>query len=375
MLQPRQKVSLQQQLYLHEAKERLEAAAASDIGFVERLVWFWSNHFCVSVEKGPVRGIAGSYEREAIRPHALGHFRDMLLAVESHPAMLIYLDNARSLGPNSLAGQRQRRGLNENLAREILELHTLGVRTGYNQLDVTNLAKVLTGWTMISSRVDPERAGEFGFNPRMHEPGAHTVLGKAYPQDGVEQGRAALTDLARHPATAQHIATKLARHFVADEPPPALVERLTRSFLDTDGDLRELAAALVSSPECWQAARTKLKRPGEWLVCILRACGVSQPDVPYLVQALAQLGEPVWRPPAPNGFSDLAAVWLNGLSVRLDLANSLSWRVANLAHPLDVADVTLGPLASRETRTAIEFAENRQQAFTLLMMAPEFLWR
>jgi uncharacterized protein (DUF1800 family) len=370
-----QRLSPQQQIYLHEADARLKAAVSTNIGLVERLVWFWSNHFCVSADKGVVRAIAGAYEREAIRPHVLGRFQNMLVSAESHPAMLVYLDNAKSLGPNSVAGRRQQRGLNENLAREILELHTLGVRTVYDQKDVTNLAKVLTGWTVISLRVDPDRAGEFGFNPRMHEPGPHTVLGKTYAQGGVEQGRAALVDIARHPATARHVSTKLARHFVADEPPRALVERLTRSFLDTEGDLRELAAVLVSSPECWQGERTKLKRPGEWLVATLRACDVRELDVPYLVQALARLGEPLWRPPAPNGFSDLAPVWLNGLSIRLDFANSLSWRLANLAHPVEAAEVALGPLASRETQAAIAFAENRQQGFTLLMMAPEFLWR
>ncbi len=209
-----------QQLYLGDAKARIHAALAADLGFTERLVWFWSNHFCVSADKGGVRPICGAFEREAIRAHVLGRFGDMLQAVESHPAMLIYLDNARSIGPESIAGRRQKRGLNENLAREILELHTLGVRSVYTQDDVTRFANVITGWTVIGFRQDPARAGEFVFNPNMHQPGAQTVIGRSYPDTGVEQGRAVLAALARHPATARHVASKLARHFVADDPPP-----------------------------------------------------------------------------------------------------------------------------------------------------------
>src|SRR6476646_7640867 len=224
---------LPQQIYLAEAKARIDAALAAEIGFVERLVWFWSNHFCVSADKGNVRQICGAYEREVIRANVLGRFGDMLLAVESHPAMLIYLDNARSIGPASIAGLRQRRGLNENLARESLELHTLGVRTVYTQDDVTSFAKVVTGWTVIPPRQDPARGGEFTFNPRMHEPGTQKVAGESYADAGFDQGRRVLADLARHPATAKHIATKLARHFVADDPALALVERLTKRFLDT----------------------------------------------------------------------------------------------------------------------------------------------
>ena len=237
-----------QQIYLDEAKARIHAALGAEIGFAERLVWFWSNHFCVSADKGNVRPICGAYEREAIRQHVLGRFGEMLLAVESHPAMLIYLDNARSIGPGSVAGLRQKRGLNENLAREILELHTLGVRSVYTQDDVTNFANVITGWTVIPFRQDPARAGEFVFNPNMHQPGSQTVIGKNYADAGVEQGRAVLAALARHPATAKHVAIKFARHFVADEPPPALVERLGKRFLATQGDLKELAKTLITAP-------------------------------------------------------------------------------------------------------------------------------
>jgi uncharacterized protein (DUF1800 family) len=353
-------------------KARFHAALIAEIGFVERLVWFWSNHFCVSADKGNVRQICGAYEREVIRANVLGRFADMLLAVESHPAMLIYLDNARSIGPDSIAGLRQRRGLNENLAHEILELHTLGVRTVYTQDDVTRFANVITGWTVVSFRRDPVRGGEFEFNPRMHQPGAQTVIGKSYPETGWEQGRAVLAALARHPATAKHIATKLARHFVVDEPPPALVERLTRRFLATQGDLKELAKALVAAPEAWEAPRAKLKRPGEWVVAALRAVGATPADIGPLMQAHNLLGEPLWRPTAPKGFADESATWLDGLAQRLDIANQFARRLGGDADPRDVFEQALAPIASDETRQAITRAESRPQALALLFMAPEF---
>jgi uncharacterized protein (DUF1800 family) len=361
-----------QQIYLAEAKVRFDMALGAEIGFVERLVWFWSNHFCVSADKGNVRPICGAYEREAIRAHVLGRFGDMLLAAESHPAMLIYLDNARSIGPDSIAGQRQKRGLNENLAREILELHTLGVRTVYTQDDVTRFANVITGWTVIPLRQDATHGGEFVFNARMHQPGPQVVIGKSYSDSGVEQGRAVLAVLARHPATAKHVATKLARHFVADEPPPALVERLSKRFLATQGDLKEVSKTLVTSPEAWEAPRAKLKRPGEWIIASLRALGVTPPDVGPVMQAHNLLGQPLWRPPAPNGFADESAPWLDGLTQRLDIANQLARRAGAAVDPREAFEETLAPLASTETRQAITRAESRPQALALLLMAPEF---
>jgi uncharacterized protein (DUF1800 family) len=361
-----------QQIYLAEAKARIQAALGAEIGFLERLVWFWSNHFCVSADKGNVRQICGAYEREVIRAHVLGRFSDMLLAAESHPAMLIYLDNARSIGPDSIAGLRQKRGLNENLAREILELHTLGVRTVYTQEDVTRFANVITGWTFVPFRQDPVRGGEFEFNPRMHQPGAQTVIGRSYPDAGVQQGRDVLAALARHPATAKHVAAKLARHFVADEPPPALVERLAKRFLATQGDLKEIAKTLVTAPEAWEAPRAKLKRPGEWVVGMLRAAGITPPDIGPVMQAHNLLGEPLWRPSAPKGFADESAPWLDGLAQRLDIANQFARRLGAEADPREVFEQALAPLASSETRQAVLRAESRPQAFALLFMAPEF---
>src|SRR5262245_13157882 len=361
-----------QQIYLDEAKARLAAALGAEIGFAERLAWFWSNHFCVSADKGGVRPLAGAFEREAIRAHVLGRFVDMLEAVETHPAMLIYLDNARSIGPNSVAGRNRGRGLNENLAREILELHTLGVRTVYTQDDVTSFAKVITGWTVIPVRQDPARGGEFMFNPRLHEPGTQRVVGQSYADAGFDQGRRVLADLARHEATAKHVAYKLARHFVADDPALTLVDRLSKRFLETEGDLKEVAKALVAAPESWAAPRGKLKRPAEWIVGALRATGVSPPDIGPIMQAQNMLGEPLWRPPAPNGFADDDATWLDGLSQRLDVANQLANRIAAAADPAAVFEETLAPIASAETKRTIMRAESRPQALALLLMSPEF---
>jgi uncharacterized protein (DUF1800 family) len=353
--------------FLAEAGARINAAHNAGIGFVERLVWFWSNHFCVAGTY-----MAGAYEREAIRPHVLGRFADMLQAVEGHPAMLDYLDNAQSIGPNSDEGIVRNRGLNENLAREILELHTLGVRTVYTQADVTNFAKVITGWTILPTRDNPEHGGEFVFNPRMHEPGEQTLIGKTYPGEGVQQGRNVLAELARHPATAKHIATKLARHFISDEPPPALIDRLTFRFFETEGDLKEVAKALVTAPEAWAPERAKIKRPSEWVVATRRAAGRKNINTQGMVGQQRLLGEWLWQPSAPTGYSDDNAAWLSGLKLRLQSANTFAQAVAADVDPRELVDATLGPLATAETRQAVARAETKVQALTLLIMAPEF---
>lgn len=367
---PRAPPPLPQQMFLAEAKARVDAAVSADTGFAQRMAWFWSNHFCVSADK--VVAVVGPYEREAIRPHIFGRFADMLAAVESHPAMIFYLDNERSIGPNSIAGLNRDKGLNENLAREILELHTLGVRSGYTQDDVTHFANVLTGWTIIPLNGNPDRGGEFVFNRRMHEPGEQVILARHYAENGAEQGRAVLNDLARHPATARHIAQKLAVHFVSDTPPQPLVDRLEKSFRDTDGDLKEVSRMLVTSPEAWAPARTKLKRPSEWIAAAMRLTGAKVP-LPRMVRSQALLGEPLWRPPAPNGFADLEAAWIDGLPRRLDLANEYAARIDPAADPNELLDQSLGALASPETRQTIARAESRRQAVALLLMAPEFL--
>jgi uncharacterized protein (DUF1800 family) len=355
--------------FFREAKVHYDAAITADIGVVERLVWFWSNHFCVNAD---VTVMAGAYEREAIRPHVFGKFADLLLAAESHPAMLIYLDNTSSMGPDSVAGINRNRGINENLGREILELHTLGVRAGYHQDDVVSLAKAITGWTIYPTTDNPDHGGEFLYHPRLHEPGPEMVLGKAYRDTGVEQGRAVLADLARHPATAEHVATKLARHFVADEPPPALIETLTKTFIDTDGDLWQVSKALVAAPESWSPDQAKIKHPSEWIVASIRAAGRNSGDIRLMVTALNRLGEPLWRPPAPKGFGDGNGDWLDGLAHRLDTANAIARNYGERLDPNATLETSIGPLASAETRNAVARAETRQQALALLLMAPEF---
>jgi len=356
-------------IYLQEAKLRTEAALAVEIGFVERLVWFWSNHFCISANK--IQSMSGAYEREAIRPHLLGKFVDLLLAAEGHPAMLFYLDQAASMGANSIAGINRARGLNENFAREILELHTLGVRSDYTQDDVIAFANVLTGWTFVSGE-NPEHGGEFIFSPRLHEPGPQKVIGKTYEDEGVEQGRAVLRDLAARPETAAHVATKLARYFIADVPPAPLVERMAKAFLDTGGDLNEVARTMISSPESWTLPATKLKRPNEWVVGMVRATGIVQADPVRFTAGQALLGEPLWRPGSPKGYPDDEASWIDGMGRRLDVANNFAERVAATADPKDIIETVFDSTVSDEVKQAVSRAESRQQALALLFMSAEF---
>ncbi|TPI24804.1 DUF1800 family protein [Mesorhizobium sp. B3-1-6] len=363
-------------IYRDEAQARFDKALAATPGFVERLVGFWSNHFCVSVAKAPVvRASAGAFEREAIRPFVLGRFADMLLAVEHHPAMLFYLDNRQSIGPDSRAGKQRGRGLNENLAREILELHTLGVGSGYAQADVTSFAAMLTGWTMAGREGRLGEPGSFVFNANAHQPGKAVLLGKTYPDGGMGQAEAALNDIARHPATARHIATKLARHFIADDPSPAAVARLATVFTKTDGDLRAIALTLIDMPEAWSTPLTKLRSPLDYVVALRRAVGATPGNEPQRsLRWLSVLGEPLWQPPGPNGFPDRTDAWASaeGLKTRLDIA----WQAAKQADDIGDPDETLASLigasVSAETRQAIARAESKQQGLALLLMAPEF---
>jgi len=361
--------------YRAEALARFQRATLAEAGFVERLVTFWSNHFCVSASKGgQVRIVAGAYEREAIRPHVLGKFADMLLAVEQHPAMLLFLDNQQSLGPNSRAGLNRQRGLNENLAREILELHTLGVGGGYSQGDVTSLARIITGWTYIGPQGRLGEPGTFIFNVNAHEPGPHALLGKSYADTGLTQGHDALRDLARHPSTAKFIATKLVRHFVADDPPQALVARLAQRFVKTDGDLKAVALELLDADEAWTAPLTKIRTPYEAVIATGRMLArVPEQPMRYLGN-LTVLGQPLWSPAGPNGFADSNDVWASpeGMKLRLDLAAQIAARVGDAFDPRELLEVIAGSAAGKETQLTIERAESRQQATALLLMSPEF---
>lgn len=372
---PPQPPNVVQNTFRNEALARIQRATIAECGFIERLVVFWSNHFCISANKGePARIWAGSFEREAIRPHVLGRFSDMLKAVEQHPAMLFFLDNQQSIGPQSKAGQNGKRGLNENLAREIMELHTLGVGSGYSQDDVTTLARIITGWTFAGRDGKLGVPGSFAFNANAHQPGPQVLLGKTYDDNGVGQGEAALADIARHPATAKFIATKFAAHFVADTPPPALVARLQATFRSTDGDLRALTLALLDSDEAWSAPLTKVRSPYEYLIGTARLLG-RIPDNPYqVIGGLNTLGQPLWTPPGPNGFPDSNAAWAapEGMKLRLDLAAQVSSKIADSIDARELLDVIAGDAASNETRQTIARAETRQQALALLLMSPEF---
>ncbi|MBR1089530.1 DUF1800 family protein [Bradyrhizobium manausense] len=371
---PAQPLNVIQKTFRAEALARLQRAMLVDCGFTERLVVFWSNHFCISASKGELARIwAGAFEREAIRPHVLGRFADMLKAVEQHPAMLFFLDNQQSLGPDSRAGQNRKRGLNENLAREIMELHTLGVGGGYTQEDVTSLARIITGWTFAGRQGQLGAPGSFVFNANAHQPGPQRLLGKTYESGGLAQGEAALADIARHPSTANFIATKFVRHFVADDPPPALVARLRDVFVKTDGDLKALATALVESDEAWKAPLTKMRSPYDFLIATGRLLARVPEDPGLYLNSLNLLGQPLWAPAGPNGFPDTAAAWAapEGLKLRLDIASQMGARLGPNIDPLDLLEFAAADAASVETRKTIERAESRQQALALLLMSPE----
>ncbi|MBS1165709.1 MAG: hypothetical protein H6R00_1734 [Proteobacteria bacterium] len=369
-------------LYETEIGARTLVAVTSQAPFVERLVHFWANHFAISADEPLETALAGSFEREAIRPHVLGRFEDMLLAVEQHPAMLLYLNQNRSIGPNSIRAKRaaekdptHKLGINENLAREILELHTLGVRTGYSQKDVTQFAFAMTGWTIVGQDGNEEaQAGTFEFRPQLHEPGPRTILGKTYDQKGADQAEALLRDVARSKATATHIATKLARHFVADSPSASLVGQLQSAFLKSGGDLPTVYRALVNSPEAWGPEASKFKTPWEWSVSALRALGAPPEQTTNIADTLKQLGQPVWRPQSPAGYDDLGASWAapDALIRRVEVAQRLARKADPTLDARAAASALLGPSLSKTTATEIARAESPATAIALLLVSPEF---
>ncbi|MEE9300415.1 MAG: DUF1800 domain-containing protein [Alphaproteobacteria bacterium] len=357
----------------HRKEVALRTRAQIEAGdpFHERLVAFWSNHFTVSVKKPHLFAIAGAYEREAIRPHVVGRFEDMLSAVLHHPAMLLYLDNVQSIGPNSPAGKRRHRGLNENLAREILELHTLGVDGGYAQEDVTELARILTGWSIGRQRDDVP--GGFAFHARAHEPGAKTLLGVRYPESGIEEGETAFAALTRHPSTARHIATKLARHFIADEPPDDAVSRLATIFRDTEGDLAALARSLVQEDAAWANPTAKVKTPNDFVVSALRATGVDA-DSKRLVGSLELLGQAPFAAPSPAGWPDTGEHWIGpGATLsRAEWALAFGRRLAGHRPHEALVATTIEPFVSASTRLTIERAPSEAEAIALVLASPEF---
>jgi uncharacterized protein (DUF1800 family) len=384
-----------------EVRAALTARVTTDRPFVERLVAFWSNHLCVSAgAKLLVASLAGSYERDAIRPHVLGRFVDMVLASAKHPAMLVYLDNFQSIGPTSRgvrAGRRGRaRGLNENYARELLELHTLGVNGGYTQGDVQELAEILTGWTVSGlgyrgraggnpprgARRDlPEPAPgtpiAFSFQELLHEPGSKTVLGERYDEAGVEEGERVIRALCRHPSTSQFVATKLAMHFIGDESSPAAVDRLAAAFRSSDGDLGVVSRALIEEPDAWREDARKFRAPQDWWVAVMRAFGAVEvrPNTPAV---LRQLRQPFWSPPSPKGFGDAMQDWADPDSLlnRGELSRSMSRQPAvGRLDPrtlLDVVDVPAGdPLHAMLADDKIPARER----IALAIAGPAFQWR
>jgi uncharacterized protein (DUF1800 family) len=355
-------------LYRRDVTAQLARLVTAEAPFRERLVTFWANHFTVSRRNGGVAGMACAYVREAIRPHVTGRFHDMLMAVMRHPAMLLYLDNATSVGPHSPLGLRRQLGLNENLARESLELHTVSPASGYTQADVTTYAAILTGWGIDMHRPDPG----FAFHPQMHEPGNKTLMGRTFPE-GEEGGVEMLAFLAAHPATHRHLATKLVRHFVADNPPPAAVARIEGVLRDTQGDLGAASIALTELPEAWTPF-AKLRMPEDYVIAVARAVNLPEGEPLNLLGPVNRLGQPPYSAPFPIGWPDTAAEWAGPQEImsKVDWAYSFSARAAQHVAAEDVASAALGPLLRPAIMQAIQHAGSRQEALTLLFTSPDF---
>jgi uncharacterized protein (DUF1800 family) len=370
-----------------EINARIDKHMSVEIGFVERLVLFWSNHFSMSVEKNEsVRGTLGQWERDVVRRHVLGNFRDMLHGTIKHPAMIAYLDNNFSIGPNSPAGQYWNVGFNENLAREILELHTVGSGGGYSEADVTAFAKMLTGWSYVGGwEADnnwnggtPQNKGQFIYRSQWHEPGSFDVMGKTFPAGDQEQVETLLDDLSVHPATAEHIAFKLVRHFITDHPTPEMVEPIKQKFLQTGGNLRAVALTLISLPEAWSTPLRKLRTPYEYTIAKYRALGRryknSEPWV--LSEELRALGQMQWEARSPEGYSDETPTWLNpdAMRVRLNVGQYVSYTFApdTERNVPKLADNLFGAALSPATRSRLVSAANSNDALTILFCSPEF---
>ncbi len=368
-----------------EVNARMVKALTTPAPFLERWTLFWSNALTMSAKNPQTTQLPGPYEREAIRPHVLGKFSDLLKASALHGGMLVYLDQIRSIGPNApvakqSVGRRPGRelGLNENLAREILELHTLGPDGGYRQEDVTEFAKALTGWTISGARNNRQSGdGEIGsvtFVTAMHEPGARTIMGRNFPDTGQNQARDILDWLARQPQTARRIARAVATHFVTDVPPPALVARLEQVFTRTDGDLQALSQALINSPEAWTPTATKFKTPNEFLISTLRASGTTTVSVNALRSTFEQLGQTPWRAPSPKGWPDTADKWASPDAIlkRADWSNLAADVIGETMSPMVFAQAALGEALTPDTRIAISRAQDTRQGIVLALMSPEF---
>jgi len=361
---------------------RARLTIASNTPFVDRMTLFWSNHFTVSNTRRIIAPAIPAYEREVIVPRIFGRFADLLKAVVRHPCMLVYLDNATSMGPASRVGRAQaRRGnphaLNENLAREILELHTLGVGGGYTQADIVSFAKVISGWSHGGVRYRPGEHvvhGGFEFRRDFHEPGPKTILGRTYDENGEQEGIDVLDDLARHPATARHIATKLVRHFVADDPPEGAVDQIARVFLDTDGDLAEVTRAVVQLDQAWADPLAKVKTAYEFVIAVHRSAGRIRATRQDIFQPLRLLGQFPFTAPSPQGWGDTAAHWIapEALMRRVEWARRFSARLPSSLVPQQFLDDVIGPVASDAVHTWVGRAPSPDAALALIFASPEF---
>ena len=341
--------------------------------FAERLVAFWTNHFTVSLQNRATLGLYRDYQYKAIRPHIAGNFADMLIAAAQHPAMLLYLDNIISFGPNSRFAARRGRGLNENLAREILELHTLGVNGGYTQTDVVELAKMLTGWTLGRERGEGV-VSEFSFVNFVHEPGDKTLLGQTFREDGVNEGIKALRMLAVHPSTARHVAQKLATHFISDNPPESLVSRWEHVVKHANRELYKKAAGLVNAPESGTQPLNKIKTTPDFVISAFRATGNTQPERRQILGSFETMDFRAFNAPSPQGFSDQSADWAapGAVMKRIEWAQQFSKRMRVSMNPYELGQKLFGPVMSGPTAFALEGAESGQQGLVLLLMSPEF---
>ncbi|MCF4167265.1 DUF1800 domain-containing protein [Zavarzinia compransoris] len=365
------------ELYLREVEARFRRCVATTAPLRERLVLFWSNHFTVSVARGRILPLAGVFEREAIAPHVTGRFEDLLRAAALHPAMLDYLDQTRSFGPDSKIGRRRATGLNENLGREILELHTLGVDGGYDQADVIALAEILTGWSVVEGGGGAPR--RFGFDADRHQPGDKRLLGTRIREGGAGETGDAFALLARHPSTARHLATKLVRHFVADDPPAEAVERIAALYLRTGGDLRAVSAGLIGLDAAWRDPFAKVKTPWELVVSMARALAHPGADaeIPLVLQRLRQLGQPPFGAPSPAGWPDRADDWLgpDALLRRIDLAGDVARRVGDRIDLGALIRETIAPVTPAPKLRLIEGAGDLASGIAMVFAAPEFQQR
>lgn len=363
-----------QRLRGRDAKALLEAPLRSGDGFSERLVTFWADHFTVAA-RGRILSLAlPHYIVNAVRPHIGGTFSTLLRSVILHPAMLVYLDQNSSVGPNSMTGRIKARGLNENLARELLELHTLGVNAGYGQEDVRQLAELLTGL-----QVTPEG---FQFNRSWAEPGSETVLGKTYGggRAQLDDVLNALDDLAMNPATAKHLAQKLAVHFVADNPPSDLVDHVTARYQASGGDLLATYEALLDHPSAWQSDLSKVKPPADYVISAARAVGLKRFGQTVkdlrggVLQPLVSMGQAVFQSPGPDGWPEEASHWVTPatLAARIEWAANLARAYANDVDPRAFVDTALGGLASDEVVFAAGGAETKWEGVAVVLVSPEF---